>query len=55
MLLVIDMPSVVEDVILEEDANNLDSFTTANTLETETGPTSLQDIMTGRVVSGNCL
>ena len=55
MLLVIDMPSVVEDVILEEDANNLDSFTTANTLETETGPTSLQDIITGRVVSGNCL
>lgn len=55
MLLVIDMPSVTEDVILEEDDNNLDSFTTANTLITEIGTTSLQDIITGRVVSGNCL
>lgn len=54
MILIVNMPSIEENVVLEEDTEEEStfSFVGANTLSEDIESDSLQDVITGRVVTG---
>lgn len=53
MILIIDMPSIVEEVDIGDDVFTPTTFTAANTFEEDVTEAILQDIITGSVVYGS--